>query len=392
MSWRKITFIVVALIILLGGSAALSLLFVSMKPEPAKKNEAEILRSVRTEIVKYYEVVSPVVRSGRVSSSKEVLLVAEASGKIEPGEIKLKSGESFKKGQLLGTIYKDEAELALKASKSNFLNTLSTILPDLKIDFPNDYNEYYTFFSGIEIEEDLPSFPELKDPKLKVFLSSKGVLSEYYSIKQDEKKLSRYLLFAPFNGTFTTVNYEVGSYVNSGGQIAKMIQTDELEIEVPVENANSQWIKIGDKVNVFSEDGSFSGKGDVVRISNYIETESQSRSIYVKVPNTTNNFVYGQYLKVEFPGQKIDSAMEIPRSGVFNTNEVFVVIDGKLKKKSINILKWNESTLIFDGLEEGLNVVTEALVSVKENSPVNILGSTDNSSGGIIEEQSQSGR
>lgn len=370
----------------------MSLLFVSMKPEPAKKNEAEILRSVRTEIVKYYEVVSPVVRSGRVSSSKEVLLVAEASGKIEPGEIKLKSGESFKKGQLLGTIYKDEAELALKASKSNFLNTLSTILPDLKIDFPTDYNEYYTFFSGIEIEEDLPSFPELKDPKLKVFLSSKGVLSEYYSIKQDEKKLSRYLLFAPFNGTFTTVNYEVGSYVNSGGQIAKMIQTDELEIEVPVENANSQWIKIGDKVNVFSEDGSFSGKGDVVRISNYIETESQSRSIYVKVPNTTNNFVYGQYLKVEFPGQKIDSAMEIPRSGVFNTNEVFVVIDGKLKKKSINILKWNESTLIFDGLEEGLNVVTEALVSVKENSPVNILGSTDNSSGGIIEEQSQSGR
>ncbi len=392
MSWRKITFIVVALIVLLGGSAALSLIFVSMKPEPAKKNEAEILRSVRTEIVKYYEVVSPVVRSGRVSSSKEVLLVAEASGKIEPGEIKLKSGESFKKGQLLGTIYKDEAELALKASKSNFLNTLSTILPDLKIDFPNDYNEYYTFFSGIEIEEDLPKFPELNDPKLKVFLSSKGVLSEYYSIKQDEKKLSRYLLFAPFNGTFTTVNYEVGSYVNSGGQIAKMIQTDELEIEVPVENANSQWIKIGDKVNVFSEDGSFSGKGDVVRISNYIETESQSRSIYVKVPNSTNNFVYGQYLKVEFPGQKIDSAMEIPRSGVFNTNEVFVVIDGKLKKKSINILKWNESTLIFDGLEEGLNVVTEALVSVKENSPVNILGSTDNSSKGIIEEQSQSGR
>ena len=47
MSWRKITFIVVALIILLGGSAALSELFVSMKPEQKKKPEMAMKRFVK---------------------------------------------------------------------------------------------------------------------------------------------------------------------------------------------------------------------------------------------------------------------------------------------------------------------------------------------------------
>ena len=42
MSWRKITFVVVALIILLGGSAALSWLFVSMKPAPPRKPDSDL--------------------------------------------------------------------------------------------------------------------------------------------------------------------------------------------------------------------------------------------------------------------------------------------------------------------------------------------------------------
>ncbi len=389
MSWRKITFIVVALIVLLGGSAGLSLLFISMKPNPKKAVEPELIRSVLAEKVEYGEVISPVTRPGRVSSSKEVMLVAEASGKIEKGSVLLKDGESFKKGQLLGTIYRDEAELALKASKSNFLNTLSNILPDLKIDFPDNLDAYYNFFQSIDIDKDLPELPEVKDVKLKVFLSSKGVLSEYYNIKQDEKQLNRHSLYAPFNGTFTNVNYEVGSYVNTGGQIAQMIQTDELEIEVPVEYRHSEWIKIGDKVNIYYENGDVLNKGFVTRKSNFIDPATQSRSIFVTIPSSSKELIKGQYLQVEFPGQKIEAAMEIPRAGVFNTNEVFIVKDGELKKKQINILKWNESTLIFNGLDEGMYVVTEALVNVKENSPVNILGQEIKQSKGA---QTEAGR
>lgn len=384
MSWRKITFIVVALIILLGGSAALSELFISMKPEPPRRPDTELKRSVKAETVKYSEIVSPLTLEGRVVSGSEVILVSEASGKIEPGNVQLREGTSFRKGQLIAEIYKDEVELALKARKAGFLTTMTSLLPDLKIDFPEHLDAYEMFFRAIDMEEDLPEMPVVKDEKLKVFLASRNVFSEYYGIKQDEKRLERHSLYAPFNGTFTQVNFEVGGYVNTGGQIARMIRTDHIEVEVPVPNEDSRWIEIGDKVKVISKNGE-SRPGTVVRKSDFIVQNTQSRSIFVGVKNSGDDKVLtGEYKLVEFPGQKIARAMEIPRSAVFNSNEVFTVVEGRLKKRTINIIKVNETTLIFNGLTEGGKVVTEPLINVKENSPVAIHGEEQPSQDGSV--------
>ncbi|MFY9153016.1 MAG: efflux RND transporter periplasmic adaptor subunit [Prolixibacteraceae bacterium] len=375
MSWRKITFIVVSLIVLLGGSFALSELFVSLKPDPPRRPASDAKRFVKVETVNYNEIVSPLFREGRAVSSNEVVLVSEASGKIEAGQVALKKGASFRKGQLIARIYKDEVELALKASKSRFLNSFTNMLPDIKIDFPEQYNQFISFFNAVDLNMDLPELPKVDSEKLKIFLASRNILSDYYGIRQDEKRLSRHTFYAPFDGTFTTVNFEVGAYVNSGGQIARMIRTDQLEIEVPVENKQSVWIKIGDKVNVYSQDKSSFSQGTVVRKSNFVDPASQSRSVFVQVSNPgKTNLLAGEYKLVEFPGQQIPNAMEMPRSAVFNSNEVFVVIDGKLKKRILNILKWNETTLIFDGLETGLKLVVEPLINVQENSPVGIVG------------------
>lgn len=375
MSNRKITFIVVALIVLLGGSAALSYLFIALKPEPKRKPDIQIKRFVKAETTAYTKVISPLSAKGRVVSSSEVMLVSEAAGKIQKGEVNLRKGTSFKKGQLLAEIYKDEVELALKARKSQFLTTISTLLPDLKVDFEKEFPAFLDFFNAIDMNKELPALPSYSDGKLKIFLASRNFLSEYYGIQQDEKKLKRHSLYAPFNGTFTAVNFEVGGYVNIGGQIATMIRTDELEVEVPVKNEQSRWIEIGDTVRIFNRDNQSVSPGVVVRKSDFIEANTQSRSVFVKVASSVKNkLLTGEYKEVVFPGQVIDKAMELPRNAVFNSNEVFIVVDGKLKIREINVLKWNETTLIFNGLKEGEKVVTEPLINVKENTPVGILG------------------
>ena len=312
MSWRKIIFVVVSLTVLLGGAAVLSKLFVSMKPEPTRRPDAGTKRFVKTETVRYTDIVSPLRREGRVVSSHEVMLVSEASGKIEPGEVALRKGTSFKKGQLLGTIYKDEAELALKARKSRFLTTITTLLADIKVDFPESYQAFLLFFDHIEMETPLPELPEINSEQFKIFLASRNLFSEYYGIRQDEKRLSRHSLYAPFNGTFTQVNFEVGAYVNTGGQIARMIRTDQLEVEVPVKNGQSKWIRKGDRVNVYSNKGEFLKKGLVVRKSDFVDPSTQSRSIFVRVSNGDGvSLLSGEYKEVEFLGQKISGAMYI---------------------------------------------------------------------------------
>jgi len=389
MSWRKTTFIIVTLIVLLGGSVALSELFVSMKPEPPKPPEQNLKRVVKAEMVIYSDITSPLTVQGRAVSGSEVALVAEAAGKIEPGAVRLRKGTKFKKGQLLAEIYKDEVELALKARKSSFLTTLTSFLPDLKVDFPDALEAFEQFFKKIDLNEDLPQMPEITNEKLKIFLASRGFFSEYYSILQDEKKLKRHALYAPFNGTFSQVDYEAGAYVNTGAQIARMIRTDNIEIEVPVPNHQSKWIKVGDKVKVYDKNSTTKKTGTVVRKSNFIDETSQSRSVFVEVTNSSSEeLLSGEYKVVDFPGQVIQAAMEIPRNAVFNSNEVYAVIDGKLKKREIDIIKINETTLIFNGIKEGTKIVVEPLINVKENTPVGIFGEEQPTQGGKPKQES----
>ena len=65
--------------------------------------------------------------------------------------------------------------------------------------------------------------------------------------------------------------------------------------------------------------------------------------------------------------------MEMPRNAVFNNNEVFVLEEGKLQKKEIKILKYNEKTLVFKGLEIGDSLIVQPLINVKAGTRVFVL-------------------
>ena len=66
--------------------------------------------------------------------------------------------------------------------------------------------------------------------------------------KKDELKLSRHIVRAPFTGTFTQVSNEVGSFANIGTKVAKAIRINTMELEIPLEKIDAEWVSIGDKV------------------------------------------------------------------------------------------------------------------------------------------------
>ncbi len=336
----------------------------------------EAKRFVESESVKYGHILSPVSAPGRLTSVAEVEIIAEASGKIEAGEVRLKKGAEFSKGDVLFTVYPDEAVLALKARKSQFLNTLANLLPDIRIDFQEYEETYMRFFSSIDIDRKLPAFPSLENEKLKIFLTSRNVLSEYYNIRKDELQLQRRTVRAPFNGTLTQVILEVGSYTNTGGRVASAIQTDELELEVPVASFDAAWISIGDAVKIVSGTTDHTWTGEVVRKSPFLDPATQSQGIFVHLTNHKFPVLLpGEYYRADFPGHPIETAMEIPRNADFNTNEVFTIVENRLKKRVINVIKENQTTLIFDGLEEGEILVVQPLINVLEGTLVEQMGS-----------------
>lgn len=367
--------IIAAFIFIVGMAFGLMKFLIAQKEDPFMRPAIEAKRYVKAEEVKYKTIISPVSAPGRVSSISEIDVIAEASGKIIVSKVPLKKGSEFSKGDILFTIYPDEAMLALKSKKSQFLNSLANLLPDIKIDYPDYEVEFRDFFNSIDTNKKLPDFPEVKNEKLKIFLASRNILSDYYGILKDELQLSRHTIVAPFDGTYSDVYLEAGAYTNTGGRVAHAIRTDVLEIEIPLERFDAEWVKIGDEVTLTSDTREKEWKAKVVRKSQFVDPNTQSQAIFLRLENGTGKkLLVGEYLKAKFPGHPIENVMEVPRNIVFNTNEVFIVNDNRIHKKQINIIKVNEKSLIFNGLKPGEVVVMQPLINVLEGTQVEIQG------------------
>ena len=374
MNLRKalISIAVVAVVVILAVMFTQYLIATKSVPETNEKKEATLY--VKAIPVEYSINSSGIEATGRLSSQQSVDLSAEVSGMLLKGSINLKEGKKFKMGDLLVRIFDEEAKNNLKASKSRFLNSIAGILPDMKIDFKESYPKWVKFFDDIEIDKPLPDLPKTDSEKEKVFLASRNILNDYYTIISSQIRLSKYNIYAPFNGTFTNVMMEVGSVVNPGSKIATMIKTDKLELEVPIKIDDIYWVNIGDNVVAKTRDRRHSWTGKVVRKSNYLNPETQSITVYVALEATKDSPMYqGQYLKAEFQEQDLENSMEIPRNAIFNKEWVYTVVDGSLMAEKIEIIKTNETTALFTGLEPGTVVVVEPLVNAQEGARAEIL-------------------
>lgn len=369
---RRIVIVASVLFILSLGYGLMRFLIAQKAPPPVLRT-LEARRYVKAEPVSYHTIPATVSGPGRLLPASEVDIISEAAGKIEPGEIVLRKGAGFAKGDTLFSIYPDEAILALQAHKSRYQNILAGVLPDLVIDFPQAEDAFREFFSSIRVDQPLPDLPAIEDETLRIFLASRSVLSEYYDIKREELQLERRTITAPFNGTYLDVYMEPGAFANTGSRVATAIRTDGLELEVPLERSDASWIRVGDPVTVHSDTRDITWKGTVIRKSRYVDENTQSQELFVRVqPTSANPLLPGEYLHASFPVRPIENVMEIPRNSVFNSNEVFIVQDGRLAKKQIRIVKVNESTLLFNGLEEGDSVVVQQLINVSEGTLVQL--------------------
>ncbi|MEM6801338.1 MAG: efflux RND transporter periplasmic adaptor subunit [Bacteroidota bacterium] len=360
--------IISCLILFLGYS--MSDYFGSRKSPVRQMSIRESKKAVKVNQVEYKSRELSLSGLGRVVSENAIDLITEIQGVIQPGQVLLKRGQRFGTGQVLFKVDDTEARLNLSSQKSNFLTAIAQVLPDLKVDFEEEYNKWEGYFNSIKVEEELPDLPEIKESKEKVFLSTRNILNQYYSIKSAEERLSKYVIRAPFSGSYQDVSLEVGSVVNPGNRVARIARSNRLELEVPFKTEDVSFLKYGTKVSVKSEDKGSEWKGRISRIGSSLDPTTQSLNIYVQFNPGSTKIYEGQYLRVDVPITRTKAVMEIPRNALLNRNEVYIVQDSVLKVKPILVEKLNKETLFFSGLDTGTYVVVEPLLSASEDMPV----------------------
>lgn len=357
-------------IVVLLFSIIFSMILINSKPVPRKDEKREQLLNVKTKQVISEKITTNFSFQGRVNALENVSLAAEVNGRIMQGEIPFKEGQNFNSGDLLFKIYNKDAEAILKASKSKFLRTLSLILADLNVDYPESFQTWKAFFNSIKLDAPLPELPAVKSEKEKIFLASNNVLSDYYSLKQQEIAFAKYDIYAPFTGYFKRVNRQVGSIAANGSELAVIVRSDVLEIVVPVLPDDAARIAVNQKVQIESNSAK-KYPGTVLRIAQFIDESTQSVNVYISY-KTDNQYALreGEFVTVSFENKDIVNGIKIPREALLENQFVYLVQDNKLLKTKVRILQTLEDCAVVNGLEQGAIIVIESLVNVREGMSV----------------------
>lgn len=352
-------------ILIISTAVLVSAFMIKNKPEVPRDISKEEVLFVKTTQAATSSIAPEAFYRGRVTSLGNVILASEVSGKILSGDVPLKEGQSFIKGDILVNIYKEDMQASLQSMRSSYLQLMSSALPDLKIDYVDQYKKWSNFFNNIDINTMMPELPEIDSEKERVFVASKNILTQYYSIVQAEVMYRKYTIYAPFDGAYKSVNYEVGSIASMSMQIATLIRTDEMEVVVPVLPEELEWISKGMRVELNRNNGK-SVSGTVARVAGFIDPGSQSVNVYVQVKNSKSAIILeGEYVEAEFTSKATIEGMLIPREALVNNENIYVIENGSLVERNINILERLEDSYIISGYKEGETIIIESLVDVK---------------------------
>ena len=293
--------------------------------------------------------------TGRVVPRTTTQLVSEVQGRVRISSKPFKEGTNFNQGQTIISVDNTEFALNLEAQKSSFLNILTRMMPDLKADYPDNYQNWLKYVSTYTIGAPLPELPATTSDSEKYFVTSQQVYNTYYSIKAQENRLGKYTLTAPFNGSLSETFVDNGGLVSPGQPLGTFISNGSYEIETGVSLQLASNLKVGQKVTFNSKELNKDFIGTVVRINDILDTKTQNVPVFFKVigPELRS----GLYLEGSLQLEHYESAFNIPPNIIARDNTVHVVQDGTIQKKEVTVVASSRDSVTITGLENGTELV-----------------------------------
>lgn len=354
---RQLILIGLGILLIVGGFFSMKNIIASKKT-PEKVN-TKIIKTVYTQEVQNIDIPVIINAGGNLIAKNKIELFSEVQGLMQKGKTDFRTGNTFQKGSVFLSIDPSEYRASLIAQKSNFFTQLTSIMADLRLDYPESYPEWNNYLQSIELEENLPELPEIKIDKLKYFLSARNILTSYYQVKNMEVRLSKHTLTAPFTGVLTESNVNPGTLIRAGQKLGEFIKPGTFEMELTIPASMSQYLHKGKEILIRDHNQNTSYSGVLDRINAKVETNSQMIRVYVILNDM--ELKEGSYLEATLTGKEEKEVIEIPRNLLIENNSIFIVENNTLKRVDINPVFFKESTVIIRGLQNGTKILSKVL-------------------------------
>ncbi len=354
-------FLVIAL------SFQLSKKIIDSNPPPRKRAENKIKNVYIQKVINdKYQVKIP--SEGILQAYKRIRITSRVQGLMRAINPLFKPGQEYQSGQVIVKIEPAEFLANVISQRASLFNLITSILPDLNLDFPESYEIWNQYLKKFDLQKRVPQLPKMDD-EVKLFVSGRGVISSYYSLLNLEKILSFYTIRAPFNGVLVNANVTEGSLIRPGQELGEFISPGDYELLVALPKSYLSNIEKGAKVKVKSIDTGQDFFGIVSRINSKVNTQTQSVEVFIRIKD--KELKEGMYMQAYIDAITFDNVFAVDRGLINGSQELFIVKDNKLTLQKVNPIHYTETLAIIEGLLDGQQIVAQPMIGAYSGMEIN---------------------
>ncbi|MFD2725345.1 efflux RND transporter periplasmic adaptor subunit [Hyunsoonleella rubra] len=320
------------------------------RPVPKK-----VVKTVFTDTVQNGIVQIVIPANGNLVAKQRVELFAEVQGIFRSNGKLFRPGQKYVKGETLIKIDASEHFANVQSAKSNLYNSIASIMPDLRLDFPEVYPKWQTYINNFNLEESTPKLPEMTSEKENFFITGRGIVSSYYNVKNLEQRLAKYNIRAPFSGILTEALVTEGSLIRNGQKLGEFISPSVYEMEVAISKAYAGFLQVGEQVALNNLEHTETYSGVVSRVNGRIDPTTQTVTAFIEVKD--ERLKEGMYLEANLNAKKEENAIEISRSLMLEGEQIFVVRDSILDVIDVNPVYFSDTKVVLKDIPEGTVII-----------------------------------
>ena len=317
----------------------------------------KIVKTVFTDVVENKDIPIIINANGNLVAKNKIDLYSEVQGILKPLSKDFKAGTTYKKGEVILRINSEEHYANLQAQKSNLFNSITSIMPDIRLDYPEEYEKWQKYLQSFDFKKTTPTLPETNSEKEKFFISGRNIYTTYYNVRNMEVRLSKYTIRAPYTGILTETFVNPGSLVRQGQKLGEFIDPRVYEMEIAISATYRDLLQKGKKVDLHNLEKTKSWTGKVVRVNGKIDQTSQTIKVYIQI--NSGDLKEGMYLEADLLVKSEKDAYEISRKVLVNNNSVYIVNDTILKLVPVTPIYFKDQSVIIKGLPDGSKILSK---------------------------------
>lgn len=203
-------------------------------------------------------------------------------------------------------------------------------------------------------------------------------------IDRAQRDLANTEIRAPYAAVIDEQNVEVGQYVAAGTVVGRILGSERAEIRLPVVPQDIAFVDADSDVPVQLSASvgqrERQWRGRLSRIEARIDDQTRVYPVVVEVEHPLDTarhaeaLPFGLFVRAEISGRPIDGAVVIPQAALHGDDDVFLLVEGQLRRRHVTVERLSEGgALVSSGLEDGDRVVVTRLDLMFEGMQVALI-------------------